>query len=895
MASKYPRGSEWRKWDLHIHTPFTKLNNQFGDDWSSYANALIESEISVIGSTNYFCFSENEIEETRRLLTENGYEGIILPNLEFRISQENRQNEFINIHILFSEKISTAEISRAFERLELINTDDGGRRIYCSDSEIQRAGLGYDQILVEYGKLIECLEGHFCVGKDLLLIGCPRGYGSFRPQNGDGRGIQFAIEIDKKINALLGNNEDREFFLDKNRERYEGSKKKPVYYSSDAHENKDIGNKFTWIKADPTFDGLLQTLYESEERVKIQDQNPDEDFKKPYFSSISVSGAAMKDGLPVFSDDVLPLNNGMVTLIGGRGTGKSVLLDCVYKLFNSSEIITEPRLIKVQPSSLKIVYTKSDAGEIEYKFGEEANLDYLHVRQGDIKNIANDPQKLSGHIKDLLGINTSKEQSEYDYEISSIINRIEKSLAWFELEDSEGNKTNDKTRNEKIIQSSRNLVNTITTDTNKENIEKYQKNSQEINSRNTAINRFAELKSKLAAFKVESKRDIEDINNLQLDGNVVPFIDFSTTESAIQEITNELDNKIKEFKENNVTIENQFREQGIDQDVGGLLKKLGQYQRNIDLAEERILEYDAKLVDIKTDIEERTRLVEKIEGDLEAQLETIKSSFEEVSLGKESWSAEQKELVNKLLRDINIDGNIEFDVNAFYKGLVPLLNGQKFRSTNSETQEDRIKARFNVKSYETYLRLIKNEKVIDDGEREAISLNEFAIQKEYFLKNNYDIYEYLYLHRYRQTYLSVKPLIEYLGKQPEKLSVGQRGTFYVCMKLATDPFGSPFVFDQPEDDLDNKFIMRELVPLFREIKKYRQVIIATHNANLVVNADAEQVIIASNDEEILSYMTGSIENTSLEEPRGIRENLCDILEGGQTAFETREKKYGFEH
>ena len=394
---------------------------------------------------------------------------------------------------------------------------------------------------------------------------------------------------------------------------------------------------------------------------------------------------------------------------------------------------------------------------------------------------------------------------------------------------------------------------------------------------------------------MESKRDIEDINNLQLDGNVVPFIDFSTTESAIQEITNELDNKIKEFKENNVTIENQFREQGIDQDVGGLLKKLGQYQRNIDLAEERILEYDAKLVDIKTDIEERTRLVEKIEGDLEAQLETIKSSFEEVSLGKESWSAEQKELVNKLLRDINIDGNIEFDVNAFYKGLVPLLNGQKFRSTNSETQEDRIKARFNVKSYETYLRLIKNEKVIDDGEREAISLNEFAIQKEYFLKNNYDIYEYLYLHRYRQTYLTVKPLIEYLGKQPEKLSVGQRGTFYVCMKLATDPFGSPFVFDQPEDDLDNKFIMRELVPLFREIKKYRQVIIATHNANLVVNADAEQVIIASNDEEILSYMTGSIENTSLEEPRGIRENLCDILEGGQTAFETREKKYGFEH
>jgi len=89
------------------------------------------------------------------------------------------------------------------------------------------------------------------------------------------------------------------------------------------------------------------------------------------------------------------------------------------------------------------------------------------------------------------------------------------------------------------------------------------------------------------------------------------------------------------------------------------------------------------------------------------------------------------------------------------------------------------------------------------------------------------------------------------------------------MKLATDPFGSPFVFDQPEDDLDNRFIMTELVPLFRKIKKYRQVIIATHNANLVVNADAEQVIVANNEEEELSYISGSIENTSIDQPRGI--------------------------
>jgi DNA repair ATPase RecN len=73
----------------------------------------------------------------------------------------------------------------------------------------------------------------------------------------------------------------------------------------------------------------------------------------------------------------------------------------------------------------------------------------------------------------------------------------------------------------------------------------------------------------------------------------------------------------------------------------------------------------------------------------------------------------------------------------------------------------------------------------------------------------------------------------------------------------------------------------------KKIKKYRQVIIVTHNANLVVNADAEQVIVAKNNDEILQYESGSIENIS------IREQICNILEGGKDAFNKREQKYGF--
>ena len=79
-------------------------------------------------------------------------------------------------------------------------------------------------------------------------------------------------------------------------------------------------------------------------------------------------------------------------------------------------------------------------------------------------------------------------------------------------------------------------------------------------------------------------------------------------------------------------------------------------------------------------------------------------------------------------------------------------------------------------------------------------------------------------------------------------------------------------------------IMNELVPLIREAKKSRQIIMSTHNANLVVNADAEQIIVAQLDQG-KGYISGSIENGE------INKNIRDILEGGEEAFKRRERKY----
>lgn len=129
-------------------------------------------------------------------------------------------------------------------------------------------------------------------------------------------------------------------------------------------------------------------------------------------------------------------------------------------------------------------------------------------------------------------------------------------------------------------------------------------------------------------------------------------------------------------------------------------------------------------------------------------------------------------------------------------------------------------------------------------------------------------------------------MVKLKGVPTEKLSVGQRGTLLLKIYLATATAKQIFIVDQPEDNLDNHFIMHELVPLIREVKKSRQIILSTHNANLVVNADAEQVIVARLDTTHADYTSGSIEHPM------INEAIKEILEGGVEAFRQRENKYG---
>jgi hypothetical protein len=101
---------------------------------------------------------------------------------------------------------------------------------------------------------------------------------------------------------------------------------------------------------------------------------------------------------------------------------------------------------------------------------------------------------------------------------------------------------------------------------------------------------------------------------------------------------------------------------------------------------------------------------------------------------------------------------------------------------------------------------------------------------------------------------------------------------------------SPLVIDQPEDDLDNRFIYSGVVRHLRDLKGERQVIVSTHNANVMVLGDAELVVTLEGygqRGQVNQERTGS-----LDEPHVMR-TAEDILEGGHKAFDTRRHLYGF--
>ena len=147
-----------------------------------------------------------------------------------------------------------------------------------------------------------------------------------------------------------------------------------------------------------------------------------------------------------------------------------------------------------------------------------------------------------------------------------------------------------------------------------------------------------------------------------------------------------------------------------------------------------------------------------------------------------------------------------------------------------------------------------------------------------------DLYDFLF----SLDYMRPRYMLRMGEKELYQLSPGERGTLLLVFYLMIDKSDIPLIIDQPEENLDNHTVFKLLVPCIKEAKERRQIIIVTHNPNLAVVCDAEQIIGAQLDKQNsneMKYISGAIENPI------INRVIVDILEGTRPAFDNRDAKY----
>jgi len=355
-AKSWPKGSNWRKWDLHVHSP---ASHQFAGDWNQFIIQLGNADCDVIGINDYF--SAAGFKEVRRRLADPGAaaEGnkpyrealeklkakTLLPVVECRmnnivVDKTGKSGARINFHLIFNPDVAVDDIETFIKGLKVKGTSIGSR---YGDASFLR-----DEVSVNFNEVRDALrnDGTFA---DQFLIWIPYdeygGIDGINPATDKlfKEGLVYAADVlgssnKKQADFFLW--KDSKFTDDQYREWF--GKRKSCIKGSDSHNvNDELGklkdhlskptDKYCWIKADPTFNGLRQIINEPEDRVYVGRLPPKmEEVRNNttrYLSHLHIRKTADADIGDKWFDCQIPLNFDMVAIIGNKGSGKSALAD----------------------------------------------------------------------------------------------------------------------------------------------------------------------------------------------------------------------------------------------------------------------------------------------------------------------------------------------------------------------------------------------------------------------------------------------------------------------------------------------------------------------------------------------------------------------------------------
>jgi len=966
MKTKDVRGSEWRKWDLHIHTPVSlcsEYGGQTEEVWGKFFSELedLSEDIKVIGINDYlFLDGYQKVLEYKK---SGGLKKIelILPVIELRIKEFVGSSELkrINYHIIFADdnNLKVEQIKTHFligllgkANLDVSSTDnytwggvitrdtlaEFGKHIYESIPEGKRGTANYLEI--GFNNL------NFDIAKIESLLGEgaePNSYlkDKYFKAIGKAEWEEFRWEGSIAEKKTIINNTHFVFCASPTAEQATRGRislenqnvNSRLLHCSDAHmfaidksltKPKELGHCFTWIKADTTFEGLRQLIYEPADRVKLQTFKPEVKNDRHIISELQFF-----DSGKLFGDQRICLNENLNAIIGGKSSGKSLLIYAIANSVDPEQVMKTSKKLNFDGYTFQVGFNF----KVIWKNGDvdiysETNKDLkqhkiTYIPQLYINHLVekNNKHELNNLIRNIL-LQDSGFTEYYNKKketISEVTSRIDNQLGQYLLI-RQGILNNIETKkaigkSDAITKSIENLEKLISKGQIASNLKpdefdeynRLQAQKVEIEKKMKFLILTDAVLQKVVKEIVESKLSLlgssKDDPDFQLKGIVDRILeDILESELPIQELRKKIEVDfaalVQNLKDGITKFEIIEKKANLSIELSSVNEYLKPFLAKIE-GQKELLKLSEHLKTEKEKLEKSLAL--------EKQFSSQKAEYDEIRLQTSILLKKRYDLYKEIENEINrsrsnIGADIFLNCSLIYKKeSLPL-----FEQTNKNQLKDnnRFHTLFTdgLVNYEKLIDLFKIQLAVTDDKLKLSTDEYIPLRSKIFLG---DILNGLALDSFDFDYS-----VTYKGDDLLNMSPGKKGTVLLILFLEISSSEHPILIDQPEDNLDNRTIYDLLCKMIKENKKDRQIILVSHNANLVVATDSENIIVANQEGqgvELLEgrtrfeYVNGALENTSKKDPRissvlksqGIKEHVCDILEGGNEAFKQRERKY----
>lgn len=662
-------------------------------------------------------------------------------------------------------------------------------------------------------------------------------------------------------------------------------------------------NRFCWIKAEPSFEGLMQIIYEPKERVAIQSDNPNNKNIHQIIESIQFDDER-------FQTEPIVFNDYLTCIIGGKSTGKSLLLQQLARAidFKYASKQEESDSFHRKPLSLQNTVVK-------WKDGTTNNRKIVYIPQTFLNRTIDNPEKetaINNIIADVL---------KQEPVISEAFSDLEKNLRVIR----KSTELNISEYCEKLQILSK-LIETIKENGSPESFEKTLENlkaersalAKEKDIKDEDIVRYAELEKQIKELESKQTRYEQELKNYKHINNPVVIIPgyFSSIDNL----------NIQHLFEHAFPHTNKKLETAVNEMSKNLVQKWKDITNGL-IADLKELS-DSNMKEMKNLKNEYISLKPKIEQNEKIQKLSVQISTEQEKLKKAKENQYRADEIKNQLIDLqnNILKSQEKFLNVYnnYCKVVedtgtgkdtdltfkaqPVWKQEDFQNTLSDIFDNRNYSSFN-NIYKYNLAALNSinygydllskiwEAMIDDCANGSLT-----IKSGYTLENA--------LQQIFKDWYNIHYIVKSGNDAIDEMSPGKKALVLLELLINLEDSKCPILIDQPEDDLDNRSIYNDLVQYIKNKKKERQIIVVTHNANVVLGADAEEVIIANQDSKNspnysrrFEYRSGAIENDEkltdenenvipgILNQSGIQTQICDILEGGKSAFELRKNKY----